>query len=157
VGLKPAEHLASHPDRRRQAGEHRLHPRPGGDDGAAGVENAAPRHQANTGAARLDRDDLFTDAQLRTGLARECELRLDCLLRPQESALGLEHPDKARRHAERRKSSHQGGVVEHLMGKPVHQRRAQCPSDEIALGRTDLDDAGDGQQRQAGFRCKVAP
>ena len=84
-------------------------------------------------------------------------MRRDRRLDREESAVGLHHADVIAGNAERRKASHHVRRVQHLVRQAVRARGAQRAGHDRAVGRADLDDAGDVHELPAGRRLELAP
>src|SRR5262249_49266393 len=98
---------------------------------------------------RADLADGLAWSDHRARRAGEINVGVDRRLRHQVSAVGLEHADELLRYAESGETTHQRVGVEDFMRERVRPRRLQRSFDERAARCSDLEHAGDVEQRSS--------
>jgi hypothetical protein len=154
---EPSRHLARHSDRRRQIRKQCLDPWAGRDDRGAGFDHAAIGGDADPAGARLDGANSFSSAQLGPGIACERHESVDRGLGCQVAALGLQHPDIMRRHPEGRETPHQVGRRKEVVTQVMQRDGGKRSRHQRAVGRPDLEYAGNVKERPRRRRLDLAP
>ena len=157
-GSNQAEDLPRHAQSNRQSGQQRFEPRLRRRRSRSRPRLAPRSVRTRTPPPlRFDREHAFPDAQFahrHRGRARACASIAG--FRPDEAAIAAGTRRRSRPAGETPESAASAlGRIEDFMGKAVQARRAQRAGDELAVGRTDLDDAGDREERPARSRRRA--
>ena len=153
--LEPAGHLAGRSQRQRR--QQRLGPGAHGDDRCAGLDGAAIGDDGDAAVAGRDRVHGFAAAQLGVGGGRERHLGGERGLHLEESTVRLQYRHVVGWHLEGRKPPHQLGGGQNLMPQAVQAGGGERSRDQRAVGRADLEDAGDVKQPLPRGRFELAP
>ena len=139
------------------AGHERFRPRARGDDRGAGLYGACVGLDGHRTVARLDRTHDLAGADLRACGNRQRRESFDRGLDLDKSAVRLHHADIVRRQPEGREALHQFARRQHLMAERMMLGGGERAAHQDAVGRADLRDAGDMEQRPSGCGFQVPP